>query len=192
METQHLPPLTSTKSIVIQLQVILLFLLYATLIKKIATSWILDSGASDHVSSSFLNLFNYYQQITPTIVRLPKGQQVIATHLGTFQIFYSLSLFNVLYLPNFNFNLISISKLISSLNSKLIFSANDCFIQAENSLKKIGTIDLVDRLYKLAAIIVPENSMRHNIFVSTFSCNKGKYTFGIFAQDIPPMTDQLS
>jgi len=75
-------------------------------------------------------------------------------------------------LLDFNFNLISISKLTSYLNSKLIFSANDWFIQAKNNLKKIGIIDLVDRLYKLAAIIVPKNSMRHNIFASTFSCNK--------------------
>ena len=149
-------------------------MLYATLIKKKSTtSWILDSSAFDHVSSS-LNLFNSYQQITLIIVRLPTGQQVIATHSGTVQIYYSLSLFNVLYLPDFNFNLISISKLTFSLYSKLIFSANNCFIQAENNLKKIGTVYLVDGLYKLAAAIVPENSVRYNIVASTFSCNKQK------------------
>ena len=56
---------------------------------------------------------------------------------------------NVLYIPSFNFNLVSISKLISILQCTLIFSDNFCEIQDQTSLRMIGLAKLIDGLYYL-------------------------------------------
>ena len=72
------------------------------------TFWILDSRASDHVSSSLTN-FHSYHRISPIMVKLPNGHHVHATYLGTVYLFASITLTNVLYIPSFTFNLISIS-----------------------------------------------------------------------------------
>ena len=45
-------------------------------------SWILDSGATDHVSSSLTN-FHSYHQVSPIMVKLPNEQHAHATHSGT-------------------------------------------------------------------------------------------------------------
>ena len=93
-----------------------------------AATWILDSGATDHVASS-LTYYSTYREINPMVVHLPTSQQVIATHSGTVKFTEFLHLEDVLYLPSFNFNLISISKLVSALNCKLTFLPNSCLIQ---------------------------------------------------------------
>lgn len=108
-------------------------------------TWILDLGATDHVASS-LNLYTTYKKIPSIIVRLPNGQQTLATHSGTMQLIDSLILTNVLSLPNFTFNLMSISKLASSLSCKLFFCADKCLIQDIANHKMIGTIDVEDGL----------------------------------------------
>ena len=92
-----------------------------------STSWILDSGVTDHVSSSLTN-FHSYHQISPIMVKLPNGHHVHATHSGTVHLSASITLTDVLYIPSFTFNLISISKLVSSANCKLIFSSTSCIL----------------------------------------------------------------
>nr|KYP44658.1 hypothetical protein KK1_033817 [Cajanus cajan] len=91
------------------------------------TSWILDSGATDHVSSS-LTHFHSYNQIDPISIKLPNSHHVHATHSGIIYLSASIILSNVLYIPSFTFNLISISKLASTTNCKLIFSSTSCIL----------------------------------------------------------------
>ena len=87
---------------------------------------------------------------------------------------YSLYLEDVLYIPSFQFNLISISKLLSSMPCKLTFVANTCFIQNVQTLQRIGTTDLMDNLYKLN--MKKSDFVSVTVFVysnsSTYSCYK--------------------
>lgn len=85
------------------------------------TSWILDTGASDHVCH-FLTSFQSYHAISPISVILPNGVTTTATHSGTIYFSSTFYLTNVFYIPAFKFNLISVHKLCSSLNSSLLFS----------------------------------------------------------------------
>jgi len=62
----------------------------------------------------------------------------------------------VLYVPIFNFNLISISKLLSNLPNTLIFSHDFCKIQDMNSLKVISLAKLQEERYHLATTHQPE------------------------------------
>jgi len=81
--------------------------------------WIIDSRAKYHVSCSLEN-FLFYDTIVPIIVKLPNGNHVNATHKGTIKIVGKMFLQDILYIPNFSYNLISISKLAFSYNLKLI------------------------------------------------------------------------
>ena len=75
-------------------------------ISKVA-DWILDSGAIDHICC-YLALFTAYKHIQPVQIKLPNVNQVLATIAGTVSFSPSLTLINVLYLPMFAFNLISV------------------------------------------------------------------------------------
>nr|KYP36911.1 hypothetical protein KK1_041926 [Cajanus cajan] len=83
-------------------------------VSQSVASWIIDSGATDHISSS-LQKFSSYVMINPVVIKLPTSQTVTATHSGVVKFSESLFLVDVLYIPSFTFNLISLSKLVSSL-----------------------------------------------------------------------------
>ena len=57
------------------------------------------------------------------------GESILVTHIGQVQLSIDLVLDNVLCLPSFSFNLISISKLTHHLRCCCIFPSNFCFIQ---------------------------------------------------------------
>lgn len=72
--------------------------------------WIFDCGATDHICSC-LNEFDSFNRINPISVRLPNGSTLLTELSGDVRISNSLLLKDVLYIPNFSCNLISISKL---------------------------------------------------------------------------------
>ena len=74
-------------------------------------TWVLDSGATDHVSASLSSFKSYTKLNPPILVKFPNGHHVSATHSGDVCISDSIVLFSVLYVPAFSFNLISISKM---------------------------------------------------------------------------------
>lgn len=62
-------------------------------------------------------------------VTSPNGTQFKAEIIGNVRLNNGIVLKNVLYVPRFYFNLISVSKLIKDLNCQVFFSANKFFIQ---------------------------------------------------------------
>uniref|UniRef100_A0A2N9GYQ8 Reverse transcriptase Ty1/copia-type domain-containing protein n=1 Tax=Fagus sylvatica TaxID=28930 RepID=A0A2N9GYQ8_FAGSY len=69
-------------------------------------SWILDTGATDHMVHS-LSCFTTVTSIIQATVELPNGNLVPVTHIGTVKLSSSLILTDVLCVPSFHFNLIS-------------------------------------------------------------------------------------
>lgn len=67
-------------------------------------SWIIGSGASDHICSSS-SWFLSYIEIQPINVRLPNGQYALAKHVDTVKFSHDFIISNVLYIPNFSVNL---------------------------------------------------------------------------------------
>jgi len=110
------------------------------------SSWILGSRATDHICSS-LTYFTSYSQINPISVKLPNGSKVIAYYSGSAFINQDHILDNVLFIPNFTFNLLLVAKLIDNLSCVIIFYSNGCHSKNKNSLKVIGSSDMQDRLY---------------------------------------------
>jgi hypothetical protein len=72
------------------------------------SSWIIDSGASDHICSS-IKWFHSYKQIIPVNVRLPNGQCLTASYSGTIHFSPEFIVYNVLLIPEFSLNLLSVS-----------------------------------------------------------------------------------
>jgi hypothetical protein len=98
--------------------------------------WLLDSDATDHMCPN-KDLFLSLKPISPIFVKLPNRSSVIAHFAGTIQI-GSLLLHNALFVPDFDFHLISITKLASSLHYLVIFSDTDCITVQQKPLKTIG------------------------------------------------------
>jgi hypothetical protein len=99
--------------------------------------WIIDTGATDHMVCS-LSFFTIIIATISKFVKLPNGQLVSVTHVGTVRISSSLILTDVLCVPSFSFNLISASKLTKFFSCCLIFLADFCFIQNLLTWKMIG------------------------------------------------------
>lgn len=113
-----------------------------------ANTWILDTGASDH----FVHSVTILSTITSTIeayVQLPNGETALVSHIGTVIISEHLILENVLVVPTFHFNLISISQLVKSLTCCFIFLGDMCFIQDLLHWKMIGLGKELQGLYFL-------------------------------------------
>nr|KYP35679.1 hypothetical protein KK1_043267 [Cajanus cajan] len=98
-------------------------------------------------------------------MKLPNGNSVVAHFVGTIKLLESLSIVNVLFLPQFTFNLIYISKLCLALNCTLTFGPNYCIIQEKEHLKKIGSTDQVDGLYYLEVDHTTRSHINRSLFV---------------------------
>ena len=103
-----------------------------------STLWILDTGASNHISGN-KDLFSSvtFPSPLPTIT-LANGSQTIVKGIGSVCSLPSLPLTSVLYVPNFPFNLISISKLTCDFHCVLTFSHNFVTLQDRRTGKTIG------------------------------------------------------
>ncbi|KAJ1433729.1 retrovirus-related Pol polyprotein from transposon TNT 1-94 [Sesbania bispinosa] len=72
------------------------------------TSWIIDTGASNHMTSNLKELHDVHD-IVPCPVGLPDGDRTNATKEGTIFLEGGLKLANVLYVPKLNCSLLSVS-----------------------------------------------------------------------------------
>ena len=73
-----------------------------------ATDWVIDTGATNHMVHS-ITCFTTITATLNTFVNLPNGEVALVTHVGIVKISEHLTFHNVLCVPSFSFNLISIS-----------------------------------------------------------------------------------
>jgi len=92
-------------------------------------AWILDSGASEHMCSEQTVLHDLCRLQQPIIVNLPNGSQVKVTKHGKLRISKDLVLNQVLHVPNFKFNLMSIRRLCEQLKYSVEFTEAICLLQ---------------------------------------------------------------
>jgi hypothetical protein len=109
-------------------------------------TWIIDTGASNHMTGSLMN-FSEMWNVSGCPVGMPNGQSIAATKEGNVKLDGSLKLMNVLYVPNLNCILISVSQLIDESNCIVQFTYNLCVIQDRTSKMMIGAGERRDGLY---------------------------------------------
>ncbi|KAG5560677.1 hypothetical protein RHGRI_003867 [Rhododendron griersonianum] len=106
----------------------------------VSDSWILDSGATDHITSnSTLFTKSQSQSSTLPVVHLPTGSATPITSFGTVPFNKHITLDNVLCVPSFSLNLMSTSKITASLNCCAIFFPTFCVLQDLATGKMIGS-----------------------------------------------------
>lgn len=104
------------------------FTLLSDMTSSNPSTWVLGTGATHHVCNT-LSLFTHSQSVTSINITLPTGLSVKVSCIGTVCLSPKFELHDVLYVPSFQFNLISISSLISTNNYQVVFDADTCVIQ---------------------------------------------------------------
>lgn len=112
--------------------------------------WIVDTGATHHICYS-LHWFLSVKKISPMQVSLPNGSTSETNTIGRIKLNNDLVIDNVLYVPEFQVNLISASKLCREQSCTLTFKSGICMIQEENAMRTIGLAKEQDGLYYLEA-----------------------------------------
>lgn len=82
------------------------------------------------MSSELTSLHELTLLRSPILVNLPNGTQVKVTHKGKLRIGKGIVLNNVLLVPNFKFNLLSIKRLCEQLGCTVEFMERLCMLQA--------------------------------------------------------------
>ncbi|XP_015163700.1 uncharacterized protein [Solanum tuberosum] len=123
-------------------------------------SWIIDSGATEHMSFNkdlFLSLSPLPKAI---FVQLPNSQNVKVTHGGSVKLFTQMILHDVLFVPNFHYNLLSVHKLCLQSGYHLTFNSSHCLMQGPSmkSPKVLG--DSRNGLY----VLQPSSPVVSNTF----------------------------
>lgn len=101
--------------------------------------WILDSGATNHITSDHTILSKTKSSIIP-FVNLPTGSSAPITSIGDLSFNSNITLHDVLCVPSFRLNLMSASKLTTSLNCCVILYPDFCVLQDLATGKMINVV----------------------------------------------------
>lgn len=111
--------------------------------------WIVDSGASDHMTGD-RSLFSTYSQCKHyQTVRIADGSRTRVAGTGQIHISNSLILQSVLFVPSIDCNLISVSKLNDDLKCITTFHSTGAVFQDTSLGKTIGSAKLCSGIYLL-------------------------------------------
>ncbi|XP_020249272.1 uncharacterized protein LOC109826663 [Asparagus officinalis] len=115
-----------------------------------STQWIIDTGCSNHMTGN-ISLFESLYDVSPSPVGLPNGNQTTAIKEGKIEgkivLSDGLILKDVLYVPDLNVNLISVSQLLATLNYFITVTDKLYIIQDRNSRTLIGAGEQCDGVY---------------------------------------------
>ncbi|KAL4334975.1 hypothetical protein GQ457_07G002860 [Hibiscus cannabinus] len=113
---------------------------------SIKSCWIIDFGASRHVCYS-KDFFESLSPIASGTIMLPNKTVVSVGYAGNVRISERILLKDVLYVPEFRFNLLAVSSLIKDTDLTVLFSKTHCVIQ--DLCQVIGKGEFYKGLYLL-------------------------------------------
>ncbi|KAA0052230.1 reverse transcriptase [Cucumis melo var. makuwa] len=111
--------------------------------------WILDSGATDHLTGFSEHFVSYTPCAGNEKIRIADGSLAPIAGKGQIVLFDGFSLKNVLHVPSLSYNLLSISKITHELHCKATFLPESVCFQDLNSGRTIGTARHSGGLYIL-------------------------------------------
>jgi hypothetical protein len=129
-----------------------------------SSEWILDSGASHHMSSdrkSFLSL----NPTSSIKFKIADGTLIRAARIGSIST-SNFSLSNVYYVPNIAWNVVSVSQLYDSGYS-VRFSSTRCYVQDPLSKRLVGNGSRKGGLYFLDELRIPYTTNSTSTSIST-------------------------
>ena len=119
--------------------------------KLSSITWIFDTGAALHATGSRACLFDCFEGPRSPVI-LPDGSSITASVRGKVRLTDQIVLQDVLYVPSLTCNLISVSKLSSSLDCEMMFTPDMCFLQDRNTRTVIGAGERRGGLYLLGDV----------------------------------------
>ncbi|KZV34540.1 hypothetical protein F511_28631 [Dorcoceras hygrometricum] len=129
------------------------------------TDWVLDTGATHHICS--LSMFHSFRTVNWKIT-LPNTFTIQVTVIGSVILTNDIVLHDVLYVPEFQFNLLSNGSLTNNLVYSVSLTADSCQIQDIKRTNMIGTGKRLGNLYVLAKstsyicnVSVPKSELWH-------------------------------
>jgi len=114
-------------------------------------SWIIDTGASDHMTSDLTQLRNLKPLPKHIHITLPDGSLKTVTQASQIHLFSELTMHNVLVL-DFKFNLLSVNRLLSDLKMLTLFLPDHCVIHDLSTRRVIVFAHSIGELYKFFPI----------------------------------------
>lgn len=120
--------------------------------KVVSHNWIINSGATDHISSSSKLFLRKNQNGLLSPVLLPSGEKANIIAKGSLPLNSEYYLRDVLCVPTFKVNLLSVSRLTKGLNCSVTFFPYLCILQDLATRKMIGLGKQRDGLYHLVAL----------------------------------------
>ncbi|KAL2935775.1 Retrovirus-related Pol polyprotein from transposon RE1, partial [Bienertia sinuspersici] len=110
--------------------------------------WILDSGATHHMTNNKEMMKEFIEVEDSPKISLPIGETSGIKGVGKVILKNGIELKNVMWIPSFKQNLLSIHKLTRDTGCKVIIMANCCIIQDENT-SDVGVGKVEKGLYYL-------------------------------------------
>jgi len=114
-----------------------------------SVNWVIDIGATNHMTSLSNCLSRVKNGGINCSIKLPNGNQGLVTLVGDVQLSNNLTLKDTLAIPDFKYNLLSVSKLCRDSKCVVVFYDEICLLQdyATRMVKGLG--EYKDGLYHL-------------------------------------------
>ena len=119
-------------------------------------TWILDFGATDHMTHNPNQFKTYLPCPSNRKIVVVDGTTTIVASIGDIQVTSNLVLKNVLRVPQLSTNLVALQKFTQDLRCRVIFYASFCEFQDQGSGRKIGLAKEHNGLYFLSSSSEPE------------------------------------
>ncbi|KAJ9547058.1 hypothetical protein OSB04_019601 [Centaurea solstitialis] len=116
---------------------------------ELRNAWILDSGATDHMTHTSNKFKTYNPCPSNRKIVVADGSTTTVAGIGDVQVTPKLALKNVLHVPKLSTNLVSVRKLTKDLTGSVIFHDSCCEFQDRRLGKKIGLAKEHNGLYYL-------------------------------------------
>lgn len=164
-------------------------------IKNSNSNWILDSGASRHVTGMPSEFTSYtpYSYSHKETIQTADGTSRPIRGIGTVQCTPSITLSSVLYVPAFPVNLVSISSLIDQMDCRVSLDRENCLIQERKTGRRLGTgvrrngLWYLDRSHTDEAICLALSAVASEEVakVMLLHCRLGHISFDIMSKMFP-------
>ena len=152
-----------------------------------SSSWIIDSGATDHMTHSPIRFTTYNPCPGNRKIVVADGSSVTVAGQGTVNLQPSLYLKNVLHVPKLSTNLISIHQITKDLNCKVTFFSTHCIFQDQITGRMIGLAKERNGLYYLedmSGSVDKDNLLSFSYSSENLPPNNVEIGFTIFDLDI--------
>ncbi|KAI5354972.1 hypothetical protein L3X38_007867 [Prunus dulcis] len=109
--------------------------------------WVIDSGATDHMTNQLTHLHDFKKLSKSSLVSVANGKGATVIGKGKIKLLSDNIESMALYIPSFPFQLLSVGKITNSLKCLAIFSSHNVIFQDIATMKTIGEGIYLDGLY---------------------------------------------